>query len=106
MVSGQPQKLGVSSAPPNTHFSLTPTHHIPCTNLRNSKVLEGSFQQVAREKGLATPNLTPSRSALTVGFGQIQVGRPHPSIDSDVSPEAQVKRTIIECSADAKRPTS
>jgi hypothetical protein len=68
--------------------------------------VEGSFQLVGRKKGLAAPNLIPSKSALPVGFGQIQVGRPHPSIDSDVLPEAQVKRTIIECSADAKRPTS
>jgi hypothetical protein len=65
-----PKKFGVCSTPNKTQFSLMATHHIPCTNLRKNKVLEGSFQ-VAREKGLATRNLIPSKSALPIGFGQI-----------------------------------
>jgi hypothetical protein len=81
------------------------TQQFPSTTLRKKKIRADSFHEVAGDKGLATPNLMASKSALPVDFGQIQVDRPHPSIDSDISPKAQLKRTIIECSADVKRPT-
>jgi hypothetical protein len=63
--------FGVGSTPSDTHSVLSPPPQITCINLRKSKILAGSFKQVAGVTDLAPPGLNPSKTALPVGFGQI-----------------------------------
>jgi hypothetical protein len=70
MLSNQPQILEVGSTPLIHIFHRWPRTRF-LANLRKNKILAGSFKQLAGETGLASPNLSPSKSALPISIGQI-----------------------------------